>query len=30
VNYDFGRQIHMVVFPYREFSQKLTIYEVIK
>jgi hypothetical protein len=30
VNYDFGRQIHMVVFPYREFSQKLTIYEVIR
>ena len=28
VNYNFGKQIKTIEFPYREFTQKMTIYEV--
>jgi len=28
INYNFGKEIKSIEFPYREFTQKMTIYEV--
>ena len=28
INYDFGKEIKTIEFPYREFTQKITLYEI--
>jgi len=28
INYDFGKEIKTIEFPYREFIQKITLYEI--